>query len=203
MGLFDPVGSTSWHHRHLPFFKKLDELLRAEGSANPEIMIIGPGGVTTAAAWLLNDADRPEAHPVRKLLGDVARYSDQLLRRIPLMPLRSLEPLEVGEVLTSPHRLIVVDRSQRILAAIRHDIPGATCILSDICAARLPVQADVIIAFNVVCRLEHPATGMSHIAQALRGGGLLLMDDRSAEAHLDRTLFASVAPKTYRKLEAS
>jgi hypothetical protein len=202
MGILDPVGSTSWHHRHLPFFKKLDELLRAEGPANPEVMVIGPGGVTMAAAWLLNDADHPEAHPIRKLLGDAARYSDQLLRRIPLMPLRSLEPIELHEVLRVAHKLIVVDRSKRILAAVRRDMPWATCILADISAAPLAVPADVIIAFNVVCRMEDPIAGMRHIAGALRGGGLLLIDDRSAEANMDQSQFQKIAPKTYRKLGA-
>src|SRR5262245_41855899 len=152
MGLFDPVGSTSWHHRHLPVFKRLDEILRAEGPSNPQIMIVGPGGVTRAAAWLLNDANNPDASAVRKLLGDAARYSDQFLRRIPLMSLVSLEPHEVQRTVTVPHKLVVVDRSSRILASVRRDIPEATCVLNDISISPLSLQADVIIAFNVICR---------------------------------------------------
>lgn len=201
MALFDPVGSTSWHHRHLPFFKKLDEILHAEGPPNPQIMIVGPGGVTRAAAWLLNDAGNPDASAVRKLLGDAARYSDQLLRRIPLMSLVSLEPHEVQRTISVPHQLIVVDRSARILASVRRDIPEAVCVLNDISSSPFSLQADVIIAFNVICRLEQPAAGTNHLTAALRPRGLLLIDDRSAESHLDRNLFAQVAPKTWRRTE--
>jgi hypothetical protein len=63
------------------------------------------------------------------------------------------------------------------------------------------MQAEVIIAFNVICRLEQPAVGMTHLTAALRPGGFLLMDDRSAEAHLAQNLFVQVAPKTYRRTE--
>src|SRR4029077_3695919 len=101
------------------------------------------------------------------------------------------------------HKLIVVDRSSRILASVRRDIPEAVCVLNDISVSPLSPPADVIIAFNVICRLEQPEAGMAHVKAALRPMGLLLMDDRSAEAHMDRNMFAQVAPKTYRLSEQS
>ena len=198
--MLDPVGSTSWHNRHLEYFKRLDALLGVSGPANPTIVVIGPGGVTRFAARLLNDAAQPRRSRARKLIGDLARYGDQLLRRVPGMPIRSLEPVELERVLTVPHRLAVVDRSQRILAAVRRDLPLAECHLTDIGCEPLPVAGDVVIAFNVICRLEDPAAGMSHVAKALRPGGLLLIDDRSADEHLrSRPDFEKIAPKTHRR----
>lgn len=198
--MLDPVGSTSWHNRHLGYFKRLDELLRESGPANPTIVVIGPGGVTRFASLLLNDAARPRRWRLRKLIGDAARYTDQLLRRVPGMPIRSLEPIELQRVLTMPHRLAVIDRSKRILAAVRRDLPSAECHNIDISGKPLPMKGDVVIAFNVICRLENPAAGMSHVTDAIRPGGLLLIDDRSADEHLrDRADFEPIAPKTHRK----
>ncbi|HKQ49263.1 MAG TPA: class I SAM-dependent methyltransferase [Phycisphaerae bacterium] len=198
--MHDPVGSTSWHNRHLAHFKRLDELLRAEGPGRPTIMLIGPGGVTRLAGMLLNDAAANGSSAIRKLIGDAARYSDQVLRRIPWMPLASLEPVELESVITVPHELVVVDHSRRILSAVRTQLPQAKCLLTDISFQRPSVEADVVIAFNVVCRLEDPGAGMANIVAAVRPGGLLMMDDRSAEAHLwPLHRFTSIAPKIYRR----
>jgi SAM-dependent methyltransferase len=103
-----------------------------------------------------------------------------------------------------PHRLVVVDRSQRVLAAVARNLPHAQCHCVDITFQPLPVTADVVVAFNVVCRLEDPTAGMACIAAAVRPGGWLLIDDRSAEAHLKtRPDFQPVAPKTHRRRPVS
>lgn len=199
--MFDPVGSTSWHHRHLSSFRLLNQLLQEEPDRQRTVMIIGPGGVTRLAAPLLNDAAAEGAWGVRKLVGDAARYGDQLLRRIPGMPMRSLEPVELSRTLTVSHRLVVIDLSQRVLDAVAADLPGAKCHCVDISFQPLPIRADVVIAFNVVCRLEdRAATGMAHVADAVLPGGLLQIDDRSADAHLAPLgPFVCVGPKTHRK----
>jgi SAM-dependent methyltransferase len=199
-GVLDPVGSTSWHNRHLSCFRGLGELLRAGGPERPTIMLIGPGGVTRVAGMLLNDsaADHPSA--LRKLVGDAARYSDQVLRRIPWVPLMSLEPVELEQAISHPHELVVVDRSRRILSAVRKQLPQAKCLLADISFQRPSVDADVVVAFNVICRLDDPTTGLANIVAAVRPGGLLLIDDRSAEAHLLPSHgFECVAAKIYRR----
>lgn len=199
--MFDPVGSTSWHNRHKPCFDRLRELLIEQGASNPTVMIVGPGAVTTLAAPLLNDSAKSASTP-RKLIGDAARYGDQLLRRIPMLPLRSLEPLEVSRALTMPHQLIVVDRSRRALSAVARDLPAARCITCDLVAGSPGVRADVVIAFNIVCRLEKPGEGMRHLIDAVRPGGLLLIDDRSSQAHLPPGEFTEIAPKTHRRRSA-
>lgn len=182
--MLDPVGSTSWHNRHLSVFERLSELLRDEGPENPTIVVIGPGGVTPMMSLLLNNSAMEDASSVRKLVGDAARYSDQVLRRIPGMPLRSLEPMEIERTITMQHRLVVIDRSQRILAAVARQLPQAECHCVDISFQPAPVEADVIIAFNVICRLERPEDGLANIMPALRPGGWLLIDDRSVAGRL-------------------
>ena len=196
--MLDPVGSTSWHNRHLGYFRRLGELLA--GPARPVVLIVGPGAVTRLTAPLLNDSARPGS-AIRKLIGDAARYSDQLLRRIPGMPLRSLEPLEVEAALKIDHDLIVADRSRRVLAAVARDVPTARCVPCDLSLGGPGVVADAVIAFNIVCRLERPAEGMRHLIDCVRPGGLLLIDDRSAEAHLPKSQFVEIAPKTHRRTD--
>ena len=194
--MLDPVGSTSWHHRHHAYFRQLNEILSREGPAEPVVLIVGPGAVTRMAAPFLNDAAVPQRSRLRELIGDAARYADQVLRRIPGVPLRSLEPVELEQVLTCRHRLVVVDRSRRVLAAVARDLAAAEGHCVDITREPLPTQADVVVAFNVICRLDDPAAGMRHIAEAVRPGGWLLIDDRSADVYLcGRTDFAVVAPK--------
>jgi SAM-dependent methyltransferase len=196
----DAVGSTSWHNRHLVCFQRLDELMSRDAAGHPVVMIVGPGAVTRAAAGLLNDDANPQASKPRKWIGDLARYADQLLRRIPPMPLRSLEPVELESALSVPHRLVVVDRSRRVLAAVARDVPHAECHCLDITFLPLPTAADVVVAFNVICRLDDQPAGMAHVAAAVRPGGWLLIDDRSATAHLKAgSRFTSVAPKIHRR----
>lgn len=198
--LLDPVGSTSWHHRHSAYFRKLDEILRSDGVARPRILVIGPGAVTRIAAPLLNNAGAANLSRMRKLVGDAARYGDQLLRRIPTLPLRSLEPMELREILTMPHDLIVADRSRRVLEAVAAQLPDAQCLLVDITFQDLQIAADVVVAFNVICRLDDPAAGMQRAALAVKPGGLLLIDDRSAKKHLVAYAeFQPLCAKTYRR----
>jgi hypothetical protein len=202
--VFDPVGSTSWHNRHLTYFRRLDEILRQSGIVKPVILVLGPGGVTRLASGLLNDAAAAATPRWRKLVGDAARYADQVLRRLPGMPLRSLEPVELHQTLSAPHQLIVVDRSTRILHAVQRDIPDARVLCVDVERKAIGVDVDAAVAFNVICRLEDQAAGMSHLVACIRPGGWLLMDDRSAAAHPAILAgFEHVGPKTYRKLASS
>lgn len=198
--VLDPVGSTSWHNRHLAAFVRLDALLRSAPVGHPTILIIGPGAVTWLTRPWLNDSARAGTLPIRKLIGDGARYADQLLRRVPFMPLASLEPVEVERTLSMPHRLVVVDRSQRILRAVGRQLPHAFCTCVDIGRSPLPEPADAVVAFNVVCRLENPPAGLRHVADAVRPGGWLLMDDRSAaNGLLERGDFRQVEAKIYQR----
>ncbi len=182
--LFDDLGSTSWHHRNHVEFARLDGLLIESGLQEPCIVIVGPGAVTRAAAPLLNDSARP-AMFFRKWIGDAARYADQALRRVPLIPVKSLEALEVDKALSMPHRLVVVDRSARLLEAVRRDLPTAVCRVVDITLTPVAERADVVIAMNVISRLgPAAAVGMRNVLAALKDGGLLVIDDRSAREHL-------------------
>jgi SAM-dependent methyltransferase len=182
----------------------LDDILRAEGTSNPTVMIIGPGAVTRLASPFLNDAAALRTGAFRKLVGDAARYGDQLLRRVPFMPLTSLEPRELEASLSMPHRLVVVDCSLRILKSICASLPSAECHCVDLALSAPPLTADVVIAFNVVCRLHDPAKGMRHVAQAVRPGGWLLIDDRSANSYRSGLSdFEAVASKIHRRASSS
>lgn len=197
--MLDDLGSTSWHNRHFGPFARLNELLTEAGVARPSIMIVGPGGVSRWLAPLLNNSAADSSF-VRKTIGDLARYSDQVLRRFPFVPLVSLEPLEVRETMLMPHDLTVVDRSARLLEAVRRDIPEAITHVVDLGLNAPPARADVVIAFNIVSRLDdRAADGINHLLTVLRGGGWLLIDDRSAKAHLaNNPRVSQVAPKTHR-----
>ncbi len=199
--VLDPVGSTSWHNRHLEAFRRLDEILRAEGPDDLTIMIVGPGGVTRVASPLLSNSAERGVPRLRRLIGDLARYSDQVLRRIPLMPLRSLEPVEVSRCISRPHHLVVVDRSHRVLTAVERDLPDSLTRCVDLSFQPISLMADVVIAFNVVCRLEEKApNGMKFVTDAVRPRGWLLIDDRSAANHLGPYQeFVRVAPKIFRR----
>ncbi|MCB9851853.1 MAG: class I SAM-dependent methyltransferase [Phycisphaerales bacterium] len=197
--LFDDLGSTSWHNRHHRVFAQLDELLVAAGVSDLTVVIVGPGGVTRPMSPFLNDAARTNS-AARKVVGDLARYSDQLLRRLPFVSLRSLEPIELDRALSMPHRLIAVDRSARLLDAVRRDLPNAECKVIDIARHAIDASADLVVAMNVISRLGDAApAGVRNVMAALNGGGWIVMDDRSARQHLvDNHRVSQVGEKTYR-----
>jgi SAM-dependent methyltransferase len=197
--IFDDLGSTSWHNRHHSVFAELDKLLIDARIHEPVVVIVGPGGVTRPMSPFLNDSSRT-ASGARKIVGDLARYSDQLLRRLPFVSLRSLEPVELSRSLSMPHQLIAVDRSARLLDAVRRDLPDAECKVIDITRRPIADRADLVVAMNVVSRLgDEAAAGVRHILSALDAGGFLVMDDRSAGKFLaDNSRATKVGSKTYR-----
>ena len=199
--MLDSIGSTSWHHRHLACFQTLARILADEGQRERLVIVIGPGAVCYGLHLLLNDAANENAWRVRKLIGDAARYSDQLLRRIPVLPLITLEPVELTQTIPAPHRLVVIDRSPRILAAAARQLPAADRLLLDIGRQAPPARADVVVAFNVICRLDDPPSGMHNVASAVADGGYLLIDDRSAAAcRNELSQFREIAPKIRRRI---
>lgn len=197
--LFDDLGSTSWHNRHHRVFAQLDELLVAAGARDLTVVIVGPGAVTRPMSPFLNNAAHA-ASGARKIVGDLARYSDQVLRRFPFVSLRSLEPIELTRMLSMPHRLIAVDRSARLLDAVRRDLPDAECKVIDITRHAIDARADLVVAMNVISRLgDAAAAGVRNVMAALDGGGWIVMDDRSARQHLaDNPRVSHVGDKTYR-----
>lgn len=196
---FDPVGSTSWPQRHRNAFRQLAELVAAF-KTDPTVVIVGPGGVTRLLRPLLHDAATPHRSILHRTVNDLARGADQVLRRLPFLPLVSLEPLEVEHALARPHRLIVVDRSRRVLAAVRRDLPRAECHCLDISTERIPVDGDAVIAFNVISRTANADAAATRLIAAVRPGGLLLIDERSAQRIRPALAsFEQVAEKIYRR----
>lgn len=178
----------------------------AKRSTPPTVLLVGPGAVTRVMRPFLHDA-ADEAPPslLRRLRTDLARFADQALRRIPTLPLVSLEPRELRTALGQPVHLVVVDVSRRVLEAVRRDDPDAECHALDISHRDLPVTADVVVAFNVVSRIANGAVAVAHLTAAVAAGGLLLLDDRSARRWLipHHPEFSIVMPKIYRRTAAA
>lgn len=196
----DGIGSTSWPNRNRAHFENLNRLLLARGDARPaRITLVGPGAVTRLLRPLLNDAAHVSGAP-RKLLGDLARYTDQLIRRIPMLSLMSLEAIELEQTLTTPHALTVADVSPRVLEAVSRDLPHARTLRLDLSIEPLVVASDVVIAFNVLSRVDDGARAAANLLASLAVGGLVLMDDRSAGRVLANDAYELVAPKIRRRM---
>jgi SAM-dependent methyltransferase len=198
--MFDPVGSTSWPGRNRRALRRLAERLAA-WPCDPVVILIGPGAVTRLMRPFLATADPESTGRTSGLSTDLARYVDQLVRRVPFLPLVSFEPLELAELMSRPCKLVVFDRSSRVLAAIRRDIPQSELHRGDIVATAPPVVGDAVIALNIVSRTPAPAAAMRNIAAAVKPGGLLAIDDRSAGQWLPASgaTFEPLGDKLYRR----
>ena len=188
------VGSTSWPRRNWAYFKRLAPYV-ARMPGTPAVLLIGPGAATRCVSRYLADAARPSGNRLARWRSDLARFADQALRRIPGIALISFEPLELREAIDRPHRLIVVDDSDRVLAAVKRDLPAADCQRIDISRSYISFNADVVIAFNVISRTTDGEAATQHVVNAVRPGGLLLLDDRSANKWLKQ------AGITFKRLE--
>lgn len=196
------IGSTSWPNRHRHAFQRLAARLSAV-SGEPTVLIVGPGAATRLMRPFLADAAAPRPGAGR-FLTDLARFADQLLRRLPWVSLVSLEPAELRQVIGRPVRWTIVDRSQRVLRAVAEDLPDAAFHEIDIARQSIPVAADVVVAFNVVPRTDDPPAAMRHVAAAVRPGGYLLVDDRSAGRWLPGPpAFEKIDEKLYRRAPAT
>lgn len=198
--MFDHVGSTSWPRRNFAYLQRLAGLL-ATWPSDPLIAIVGPGAATHLMSRFLADAGDDTNAKRSGYLSDLARYADQLLRRIPALPLVSFEPLELDRLIARPHRIAVVDRSARVLAAVKRDLPLADIHHCDVVVSTPPITADAVVAFNVVSRTSDPGAATAHIVAAVKPGGLLMMDDRSASQWLASTnvAFDLIEGKLYRR----
>jgi len=198
--MFDHVGSTSWPRRNFAYLRRLAALL-ATWPDDPLIAIVGPGAATRLMSPFLADAGTDVIAKRSGYLSDFARYADQLLRRIPTLALVSFEPLEVDRLVTRPHRIAVIDRSARVLAAVKRDLPLADVFHCDVVASPLPISADAVVAFNVVSRTSDPSTATTNIIAGVKPGGLLMMDDRSANQWLAATnvTLDRIEEKLYRR----
>jgi len=194
------VGSTSWPRRNWNYFKLLAPHVSAL-SGRPTILLIGPGAATRCLSRYLANAAEPRRSKLARWTNDLARFADQALRRVPGVPLISFEPMELQQALNCPHRLIVIDESERVLAAVHRDLPDVECRRIDVATSRIAAQADVVIAFNVVSRIEDGEVAMQHIAGAVTPNGLLMLDDRSANHWLKQCgiRFEQLAEKLYRR----
>ncbi|MEE8169076.1 MAG: methyltransferase [Phycisphaerae bacterium] len=175
----------------------MDGLLR-EQPGPVRVTLVGPGAVTRWCRPWLRDAAREVSGP-RRWLHDLARYADQGLRRLPGVPLVSLEALELHRALRVPHELTVVDVSARVLAAVGRDVPEARCLRLNLAEEALAGEFDVVVAFNVISRVADGAAAMRRLFAGVRPGGLLLVDDRSARRFLPPDGFRRVAAKTYER----
>ena len=189
--MFKPAGSTSWPRRHWKTFERLAPLMD-QFATQPRVIIVGPGGVTRLMArWLPHQtAVRPSR--IRRTLRNLPRVFDQCLRRVPFLPLVSLEPGELIQILNRPFELVVVDISSRILNAIKKDFPQAKCFQLDLAKTSIPVMGHVVIAYGVITRTSDPPAAMVHVIEATQPGGLLVTDDRSAQNWLPGPPFFKV-----------
>lgn len=168
------------------------------------IVLVGPGGVARPVRRFIHDAVPERTPELQRVIRNFPRVVDQVLRRIPGMPLVSLEPGELQELIRPPYRLVVVDISRRVLAAVQRDYPSSQCIQLDIAREPLGVSADVIVAYSVLTRTSDGQAAMNHVTAALKPGGLLLVDDRSARRWLPPApAFTTVDEQIYRKADAT
>lgn len=195
----DPVRTTTWPKRHWPVFVELARLV-AELPADPTIILVGPGGVSRPIRPLLRDAAHRKLSPLHRAVRNWPRIADHFLRRVPFIPLVSLEPGELQELITRPYQLVVVDLSRRVLDGVRREFPNAICHQVDIASGRIPAQGDIVIAYSVLTRTSDGQKAMACVDAALRPGGLLLLDDRSAQRWLPAPpAYALVSEQVFRK----
>jgi len=171
--------STTWAHRHHGPFRRLGELLRADGLEAPLVVDIGPGAVCRALAWLFPRHIESEGSWLQRRRRSLARRLDTLLRRLPWTKLQTFEPIELSAVLPEHHRLVVIDAHARVLQAARDALPGVACCQVDIGCEPIPYRADVIVCYNVLPVLADGPRAFGHVLAALKPGGLLLIDNRS------------------------
>ncbi len=173
--------STTWADRHHQSFHRLSELLQARGSTAPLVLDIGPGAVAAILAGLFPGQAGAELSARQRWRRSLARRLDMLLRRVPWIKLHTFEPVELSRVLPPDHRLVVIDSSDRVLRAVQRALPQAQCHRLDICRRAIPYRADVIVCYNVLTLLPDGAKAFRHLLDALAGGGLLLIDNRSID----------------------
>jgi hypothetical protein len=147
----------------------------------------------------------PQRTPwLQRSIRNFPRFVDQIFRRIPMMPLVSLEPGELRALIARPFRLVAVDISQRVLKGIQRDYPGVECHRIDIAAGRIPVLADVVIAYSVLTRTSDGRIAMKNVLESVKPDGLILLDDRSARRWLPPPPdFTVVSEQIYRRSDLS
>lgn len=182
------LKSTTEVLRHEGRLRRLFEQAMSDGIQKGVMIEIGPGA---AVAFLAGGLTRPaEKSGWAELSFQAFRFSESVLRHVPGMPLRSLEPAEILDLAHAREnsgvlgQLVVVDRDSRVLRAAQEALSPADGILTrfvqyDINGSETwtVAPANMLCAFKCSHLLDTPGRLFDNASSMLALGGLFSTTD--------------------------
>jgi len=173
------LSTTTWPQRHCVTFRRLRHWLEELHVDRPVVLEVGPGAVSRVLSSFLAGGEGESLSWLANRTRAALRNADSLLRRIPVMPLRSYEPAELLQFLPPGSELIVADISRRVIEAVRRQYPQLESRVLDLHSRPFSRPVDVIVCLCVLVRTAQPRRILCNLYQSLKPGGLLVMDNRS------------------------
>jgi SAM-dependent methyltransferase len=175
------LGTTTWRQRNQDRLTLARHCALEIGMTRPVLLDYGPGAAVNFLLDCLPFGDKNSWTLYDKIRRGLVKFPESVLRKSGVFSLETSEPEEVAYVFSdlSPQRICVVDKEQRVIDAVRRlvernglPVPVEYHVL-DLQHDHLPLQGDIVFAYNVAERVEGHERALERIANTTRKGGLL------------------------------
>jgi len=175
------LGTTTYGNRNTERIAKAKQEAISRGLIRPSIIEIGAGGVINFLSYFFHDMEHKDRGKFKRMNYGLVKIAESVLRKTGIF---NLETFETEEIIDSfrdlnPRKVYIVDIESKVIDAVRKKIlpqkPNMSLEfgLIDVSREQLPHTGDIILAYNVLERVENKDYAVSSIANAVNGGGLL------------------------------
>lgn len=172
------LKTTTWIQRNKHQLTETKDYADSIGMKKPDVIDYGPGAMVSFFERALPSGIKSDWTISQKLMRSVARPIENALRKTGLFPLSSPEIGEVLETFRSldPKSVYFVDIDERVLEIIEEaesPVNTVRAFQHDLTSSRFCLDGDIVLAYHVASRTNHPQISLRNIEASVKVGGLL------------------------------
>ena len=167
-------GTTTWKGRNLHYLQDARRVAEEIGIQDPTIIDLGVGGMVDFIAPFFPEGRKGDFSFTQRLRRAPLKLIDTVARHCGYSHLVSYEVDDVLSVFQDlePRKIYAVDRDAAALAGVRDD-PLVEKRVANILESPLPFCGDIVLCYNLLCRLKDPLKGLENLVAAILPGGIL------------------------------
>lgn len=197
------LGTTTWRKRNEDKLLRLLDVAKQNNITNPSIIHIGPGGAIAFMLKMLPQGKKNSWSTPELFQRGVVKAMETTLRHTGLFELECAELLDLLYSLEElkPTQVHVFDKEEKVVRAATK--------LSNYNGFKIPVsgnhhnieknsinmQADIVVAYNVINRSGEKENSLQNIMNAVKKGGILSINHPVRSKH-----FIQLEEGLYQKL---
>jgi hypothetical protein len=196
------LQTTTWIRRSNDTLNYIVDNAVSMGIKSPTVIEYGPGGRVSFMAELFDYRLRHASSEDDSSVRGIVHTLESAVRKTGLFSLTTWESREIADVLypLAPREMHVIDKEQKVIDAAKKSMNGVLSIavryhLLDIEKDPVPLEADLVFAYNVIERTRNRKRAFETIASSVKFNGLL-----STTYSPVSDSFSLIAPGLFRRI---